>query len=132
VCKAGAGPDKVIPVYARGESKPKDPRQSAAPPRPSPQRPPSDAPRAGPHWQFHFGTFPGLFGMSFSSNQNMDVGENGIYLSLLKKALHAKYILILKTSNPAHLEQPNPLIAALLAGFGFLVLFNALFSFPFL
>jgi len=39
VCKAGIGKDKVVPIYGRGDSNPKDPRDKPLPPRPRGQRP---------------------------------------------------------------------------------------------
>lgn len=39
VCKAGIGKDKVVPLYGRDDSNPKDPREKPVPPRPKGQRP---------------------------------------------------------------------------------------------
>lgn len=89
VCKAGIGRDKVVPIYGRGDSNPKDPREKPLPPRPRGQRPePESAPQfanggifGGAHgngggafqMSFGIGAFP--FGF-FTTNFNMGEGGN--------------------------------------------------------
>merc|ERR1719369_882428 len=83
VCKAGISKDKVIPLYGRGNSDAKDPREKV-PPRPAGQRsePTTSNPfsgfgfgggnPAGFHMSFGIGAFP--FGF-FATNFNL--GGNG-------------------------------------------------------
>merc|ERR1719452_296399 len=63
VCKAGISKDKVIPLYGRGNSDGKDPREKV-PPRPQGQR--SEPTTNNPFSGFGFGGGqPGGFHMSF-------------------------------------------------------------------
>lgn len=90
VCKAGIAKDKVVPLYGRGNTDQKDPREKV-PPRPRGQRPAPEntGPAAsffnpfgggggggganqGFHMSFGIGAFP--FGI-FATNMNMGGGE---------------------------------------------------------
>lgn len=78
VCKAGISKDKVVPIYGRGSSEPKDPREKQLPPRPPGQRPEPETQGGFPgfgfgdggfHMSFGIGAFPfGIFASTFNFN----------------------------------------------------------------
>jgi len=87
VCKAGISKEKVIPLYGRGNTDQKDPREKAIPPRPRGQRSePENTGGAnnffnfggggnnGIQMSFGIGAFP--FGF-FATNMNLGNGANG-------------------------------------------------------
>lgn len=87
VCKAGIGKDKVVPLYGRDDSNPKDPREKPVPPRPKGQRPEPESTGgstfggfggfgggAGNGFQMSFGI--GAFPFGFFAT-NFNLGESG-------------------------------------------------------
>ncbi len=85
VCKAGIGKDKVVPLYGRGDSEQKDPREKPIPPRPRGQRPEPDSTggngqfgnlfnAGGIQMSFGIGAFP--FGF-FATNMNWGDQQQG-------------------------------------------------------
>merc|ERR1719158_194890 len=87
VCKAGISKEKVIPLYGRGNTDQKDPREKVIPPRPRGQRPEPDNTGGGNNlfnfggggnngfqMSFGIGAFP--FGF-FATNMNLGNGGNG-------------------------------------------------------
>merc|ERR1719449_456484 len=87
VCKAGISKEKVIPLYGRGNTDQKDPREKVIPPRPRGQRPEPENTGGGNNlfnfggggnngfqMSFGIGAFP--FGF-FATNMNLGNGGNG-------------------------------------------------------
>lgn len=65
VCKAGISRDKVVPLYGRGNSDPKDPREKPIPPRPRGQRSEPETSGGGQPGFWGIGNGAGGFQMSF-------------------------------------------------------------------
>lgn len=87
VCKAGIGRDKVVPLYGRGDTEQKDPREKPIPPRPRGQRPEPETSRpagsdatglfnaGGFQMSFGIGAFPfGFFATNFNLNDGLAGG----------------------------------------------------------
>ncbi|KAH3887287.1 E3 ubiquitin-protein ligase RNF185-like isoform X2 [Dreissena polymorpha] len=78
VCKAGISKEQVVPIYGRGSTDKKDPREKEMPPRPQGQRSEPEQQGAFPgfgfgdggfHMSFGIGAFPfGIFASSFNFN----------------------------------------------------------------
>lgn len=78
MCKAGISKEQVVPIYGRGSTDKKDPREKEMPPRPQGQRSEPEQQGAFPgfgfgdggfHMSFGIGAFPfGIFASSFNFN----------------------------------------------------------------
>eukprot|EP00095_Tigriopus_kingsejongensis_P010439 snap_masked-scaffold294_size218657-processed-gene-1.5 protein:Tk10439 transcript:snap_masked-scaffold294_size218657-processed-gene-1.5-mRNA-1 annotation:"ring finger" len=81
VCKAGISQDKVIPLYGRGNTDRKDPRDKV-PPRPKGQRPEPESQNAGAGFFSPFGGFTGGGNGGFHMSFGIGAFPFGLFTNL--------------------------------------------------